>query len=38
MLNLAAKGLNSAMFGFVQTHVFGTLDEALAYARAQSTR
>ncbi len=35
LINLAAKGLNSTAFGNVPTSVFGTVEEALEYARAR---
>jgi hypothetical protein len=34
LLDLAAKGLDSEVFGNVPVAVFGALEEALAYARA----
>jgi hypothetical protein len=33
MIDLAAKGMNSPIFGNVKIQVFPTVDEALAYAR-----
>ena len=35
LIKLAAKGLNTEVFGFVPVSVFETLDEALEYARSQ---
>lgn len=36
LIKLAAKGLDSEIFGNVALKVFGTLDEALAYCRQQA--
>ena len=33
LMNLAAKGLNSPIFGDIKVKVFKTVDEALAYVR-----
>ncbi|GEM_PF-730676 len=35
VVRLAARGLNSPTFGGIAAEVFDTIDEALAYARAQ---
>lgn len=35
LIQLGAKGLNSAPFGFIEVHAFGTLQEALDFARSQ---
>ena len=37
LINLAAKGLNSDIFGRVPTSVFETVDDALVYARERIT-
>ncbi|MBN1313346.1 MAG: hypothetical protein JXB30_18210 [Anaerolineae bacterium] len=36
LIKLAAKGLNTEIFGFVPVSVFDTLDEALEYAHSQN--
>lgn len=36
MLELAAKGVNSEVFGFAPTQVFTNREETLAYARSQN--
>jgi hypothetical protein len=36
LINLAARGLKSAVFGNVPVSIFETRDEALAYARTQA--
>lgn len=33
-VNLAIKGLNSAMFGFIEMPIFATQEEAISHARA----
>lgn len=35
LFRLAARGLNSPIFGFTEISAFDTLDEALAFARSQ---
>jgi len=36
LIKLAAKGLDSEIFGHVAIRAFGTMDEALAYCRQQA--
>ncbi len=38
LFDLAAKGLDSELFGFVPVSIFKTLEEALEYARAGGKR